>query len=59
MLSFDDGVSDPFPPGDPLRGNGGSEFCLSRCGKLKISPKLLRPLVDVDVRPDEVRWGDG
>ena len=33
------------------RGNGGSEFCLSRWDKPKRSPKLFLP-VDVDVRVD-------
>lgn len=44
-------------PGVPLRGAGGSEFCLSRCGRLKISPKLLRPLVEVEVRLDGAMKG--
>lgn len=56
---MDIGVPEPPIPGDPLRGSGGSEFCRNRWEKLKISPKLLRPLVDVEVRPDDVKWGEG
>lgn len=55
---LDTGVPGPTP-GDPLRGRGGSEFCLNRWEKLKISPKLLRPLVEVEVLADEARYGDG
>lgn len=57
--SFDIGVAEPPTPGEPLRGRGGSEFCLNRWEKLKISPKLLRPLVEVDVRLDEAKTGEG
>lgn len=49
------GVPAPPTPGDPIRGTGGSEFCLNRCVMLKRSPKLLRPLVEVDVRPEDAR----
>ena len=51
---FDIGVA---VPGEPFRGTGGSEFCLSRCGIPKISPKLLRPLVDVEVRLEGIILG--
>lgn len=57
-LIFEPGVTGPLELGDPDRPIGESEFCLNRWGMLKISPKLFRPLVDVDVRP-EMRCGDG
>lgn len=50
---FDIGVDEP--PGEP-RGAGGDEFCLNRCVILNMSPKLLRPLVDVEVRPEDARY---
>lgn len=36
----------------------GSEFCRSLCESEKMSPKLFRPLVDVDVRPKEITCGE-
>lgn len=44
-------------PGEPCRGIGGSEFCLNRCEMLKRSPKLFRPLVEVDVRAEDAKNG--
>src|SRR5438876_30146 len=45
---FDTGVPGP---GELWRGKEGSEFCLSRCVMLN-SPKLFRPIVDVEVREE-------
>jgi hypothetical protein len=55
------GVDAAFvPPGDPLlRTEPGSEFCLNRLEMPNISPKLLRPVVENDVLPDEGRGGEG
>jgi hypothetical protein len=36
-------------PGDPCRGECGSEFCLKRA-RLKMPPRLLLPVVDVEFR---------
>ena len=55
----DAGVAVPPLAGDPTRGTGGSEFCLNRCEIPRRSPKLLRPLVEEDVRADVVRLEGG
>ncbi len=46
------GVPDNVLPFD------GSELCRSRCESEKRSPKLFRPLVDVEVRPEGVTCGE-
>ena len=38
--------------GEPWRGKGESELGLSLCEILKKPLRLLRPIVDVEVRPD-------
>lgn len=53
------GVADPPTPGEPCRGIAGSEFCLNRCEMLKMSPKLFLPLVDVEVRVEDPKYGTG
>jgi hypothetical protein len=55
--SFETGVREPPNAGEPWRGSGGEEFCRNRCVILNISPKLLRPLVEVEVRAEEAKYG--
>ena len=52
-LDFEPGVPGLEPDPDPL---AGAEFWRSRCGSVRRSPKLLRPLVEVEVRADPGCW---
>lgn len=51
MEALDLGVPDIPSPGDPYLGNAGSELWRRRL-RLKIPPRLLRPVVEVEFRPD-------
>lgn len=56
-LEAEPGVAGPPRLGDPLREKDASEFCRSRCGRLNKSPKLFRPLADVEFRPERRKGG--
>lgn len=58
-LEFEEAGVPGMPPGVPCRGKGGSEFCRSRWERLKISLKLLRPVVEVEALPDGGSWDSG
>ena len=49
--ALDLGVPEIPSPGDPYLGNAGSELWRKRL-RLKRPPRLLRPVVEVEVRPD-------